>query len=359
VRSRRISKLRHKQSKQDNNNPQMNFIAYSEASVFYEASYSNDNSLFLSIDGENFFLTDGRYTQEAKAQAKNCEVIEERDIIKSAKEIIKKKRISKLFIDPSEWTLEQFSRLERATKIVQRKGLLREKRAIKTPLEIEKLRESVKIGTEAFDEFARFICAEGIGKSEQELFWQAKSILSGRGKRELSFEPIVAIDENGSLPHARPTDKTLKNGSSLLFDAGVRVDGYCSDRTRTAFVGENTSFEIAQKYKNAELQKIYDTALKAHDEAIKQAKVGMKASELDGIARKIIGEAGYGKQFIHSLGHGVGIEIHEYPTISTRSDTILQEGMIFTIEPGIYIEGLVGVRIEDMVVLTSDGAQIL
>lgn len=337
----------------------MNFIAHSEASVFYEASYSNDNSLFLSIDGENFFLTDGRYTQEAKAKAKNCEVVEERDIIKSAKEIIRKKRASKLFIDPIEWTLEQFAKLERATKIVQRKGLLSEKRAIKMPLEIEKLKESVRIGAEAFDEFARFICAEGIGKSEQELFWQAKAILSGKGKRELSFEPIVAFDENGSLPHARPTNKPLAEGSSLLFDAGVRVDGYCSDRTRTAFMGESVSFSTSQKYKNSELQKVYDAVLKAHDEAIRQAKVGMKASELDAVARKIIDDAGYGKQFVHSLGHGVGVEIHEHPTISVRSDTILQAGMVFTIEPGIYIEGLAGVRIEDMVVLTNDGAQIL
>ena len=107
------------------------------------------------------------------------------------------------------------------------------------------------------------------------------------------------------------------------------------------------------------IQKIYDTVLKAHDEAIRQAKVGMKASELDAVARKIIDDAGYGKQFVHSLGHGVGIEIHEYPTISAKSDAVLQEGMVFTIEPGIYIEGLAGVRVEDMVVLREGGAEVL
>jgi len=337
----------------------MNFIANSEASVFYEASYSNDNSLFLSIDGQNFFLTDGRYTQEARTQAKNCEVIEERDIVAKAKELIEKSKITELYIDPSEWTLSAFAKFDGAVKIIQKDGLLSEKRAVKSADEIKKLQEAVKVGRECFDEFAEFVRNHGIGKSEQELFWQAKSILSGYGKRELSFEPIVAIDENASLPHARPSEKILREDSLLLFDAGVRVDGYCSDRTRTAFLGGDVHFGTVQNYKNQEIQKIYDTVLKAHDEAIKQAKVGMKASELDAIARNIIESAGYGDYFVHSLGHGVGIEIHEYPTISARSQTILQEGMVFTVEPGIYVEGLCGVRIEDMVVMRSDGAEIL
>jgi Xaa-Pro aminopeptidase len=337
----------------------MIFIAKSEASIFYEASYSNDNSLFLSLNGDNFFITDGRYTEEASKSIRNCELVDARDVVKAAVIILKKNRVKKLFIDPSEWSLEEFDKLGSFARIEKRKGLLCQKRAIKSDAEIEKLKNAVKIASNAFDSFAGFLKKNGLGKTEFELNWSAKEILSEFGTRELSFDPIVAIDANSSLPHAKPSEQKLELGSSLLFDAGVRVDGYCSDRTRTICFDGNFEFGYKQKFSSKKMQKVYETVLKAHDEAIKKARVGMRASELDKIARDVIDNAGFGKEFVHSLGHGVGIEIHEYPTISARSQTVLEEGMVFTIEPGIYIPKVGGVRIEDMVVMRNYGVEIL
>ncbi len=337
----------------------MVFIAASEASIFYEVSYSNDNSLLLSLSNENILITDGRYIEEANAIAKNCQVVEARDTIKKAIQILKNERVKKIFIDPSEWTILDLDRLGSLIRVEKRKGLLTNKRAIKTEEEIEKLKLSASMGAKAFESFANFLRTDGIGKSEFELNWKAKEILSNSGKNALSFEPITAIDANSSLPHARVTSKSLESGSMLLFDAGVKIEGYCSDRTRTGFLGKSFDFDYIQKANSQQLQSIYDTVLKAHDEAIRCAKPGMRACDLDKIAREIIENAGFGDKFVHSLGHGVGIEIHEYPTISAKSKTVIEEGMVFTIEPGIYIEGLGGVRIEDMVVMRKDGVEVL
>jgi len=146
--------------------------------------------------------------------------------------------------------------------------------------------------------------------------------------------------------------------SRNVFDAGVKFQRYCSDRTRTACFNKAFSFSIKQNFSNQKIQKIYDTVLKAHDMAIKKAKVGMRAKELDAIAREVIQNAGFGKYFVHSLGHGVGLDVHEYPFLNKKSDFILEENMVFTIEPGIYIENEFGIRIEDMGALTKDGFEV-
>lgn len=337
----------------------MTYIAKSEASIFYEVSYSNDNSLLLSINGIKTLITDGRYIEEASCMSLDCSIIESRDTIKKAIDIIKHKKIKKIFLDPSEWNVEEFSKLEKHIKVEKRQGLLTKKRVIKNSNEIDILKQAAKIGATAFDTFADYLKFEGIGKSEQELNWKAKEILSNYGAKELSFEPIVAIDSNSSLPHAKPTNKRLSQDSLILFDAGVKHFGYCSDRTRTSSYNSCINFNYNQQFKSQELQKIYDTVLMAHDKAIELARPGMKACELDSIARAIISSNGYGDKFVHSLGHGVGIEIHEYPAVSSKANDVLCEGMVFTIEPGIYIPKLGGVRIEDTVVMNKSGVEVL
>lgn len=154
------------------------------------------------------------------------------------------------------------------------------------------------------------------------------------------------------------TDKKLLDGSLILFDGGIKFERYCSDRTRTAFFSDGFVFKKTQRFKDKKLQHIYDTVLKAQESAIEAAKPGMKAKELDKIARDVIDKAGYGKYFVHSLGHGVGLDIHEYPYIRKNSDEVLPENSVFTVEPELYT-GYYGVRIEDMVVLKSDGAEVL
>jgi Xaa-Pro aminopeptidase len=142
-------------------------------------------------------------------------------------------------------------------------------------------------------------------------------------------------------------------------DAGLKYKRYCSDRTRTVYADENFRFKTKQKFGRKKIQKAYDTVLKAHDNAIAEARSGMKAKEVDALTRDLIDKAGFGEYFVHSTGHGVGLDIHEMPYISTKSDTIIEDGMVYTIEPGIYIPGEFGIRIEDMVAMVDGKAVVL
>ncbi|MDR0851313.1 MAG: aminopeptidase P family protein, partial [Clostridiales Family XIII bacterium] len=188
------------------------------------------------------------------------------------------------------------------------------------------------------------------GISEKEIAWEAEAAARKLyGADDLSFPVIVASGTNSSKPHHVPTDKKLEKGDFLTIDFGVRYKGYCSDITRTYFIGTPTEKQI----------EIYETVLNAAETAKTRARIGMSGKELDSIAREIIAAKGYGDNFPHSLGHGVGVEIHEAPRISQTGDQILEENMVFTIEPGIYVPGFGGVRIEDSVVLGPDGIRTL
>ena len=184
--------------------------------------------------------------------------------------------------------------------------------------------------------------------------------MSQTGKLDISFEPIVAMNENAAKPHALPTSKKLKLHDLLLVDAGIKYKRYCSDRTCTSHVDfEKFNFKREQKFKNPKHQKVYDIVLKAQLNAITNARSGMKASEIDKLTRDVIEKAGFGKYFIHSTGHGVGLDIHEFPNINSKSDVIIEDNMVFTIEPGIYLPNEFGVRIEDTVVMQNGKAVIL
>ncbi len=328
----------------------MNYILNKENEIYYECGWSSDNAIFLSLNEEKYVITDGRYTLDAKENAR-AEVIEARDLIKKAKELILKKRIKKLKIDPNNWSYKNYVSLQKVVNLINEENFSFKKRMIKTPKELEIIKEAVKIGAKAFDEFAKVI---EVGIDEFELSFRFKEKLTNRGRRPLSFEPIVAINENAAKPHAEVSEKILKKGDLLLLDAGIKHKRYCSDRTRTIYIGENISMNKNQKFPK-EIQKVYDVVLKAQEEAIKAIKVGIKACELDKIARDIIEKAGYGKYFVHSLGHGVGLDIHEWPFINSKNEIELKEGMVFTIEPGIYIPGRFGIRIEDMVAINYNG----
>jgi len=328
----------------------MNYILNKENEIYYECGWSSDNAIFLSIDGDKFVITDGRYTLDAKENAK-AEVIEARDLVKKAREIILKKRIKTLKIDPHNWSREEYKKLSEVVTLQNAPFFSFKKRMIKTPKELEIIKKAVELGAKAFDEFAEVI---ETGIDEYELSYRFKEKLTKRGKRELSFEPIVAINENAAKPHATLTDKVLKKGDLLLLDAGIKYKRYCSDRTRTIHIGDKIDMGKNQKF-NKNIQKVYDVVLKAQETAIKAVKPGIKAKELDKIARDVIEKAGFGKYFVHSLGHGVGLDIHEWPFINSRNETVLKEGMVFTIEPGIYIPGEFGIRIEDMVCINYKG----
>jgi len=329
----------------------MDYIVNKENEIYYECGWSSDNALFLKLGDYKYVITDGRYTLEAKEKA-NAEVVECRDLIKKAKELILKHRIKKIVLDPLNWDYESYNEIQKVTKVKKEKYLSHKKRMIKSQDELEIIKEAVKKGAEAFEAFSKEIEKN---LDEYELSFRFKEKLTRRGRRDLSFEPIVAINENAAKPHARVTEKVLKKGDLLLLDAGIKYKRYCSDRTRTVFIGEKISMGKIQKFKNKEIQKVYDTVLKAQLEAIKNIKIGMEINKLDKIARDVIEKEGYGKYFVHSLGHGVGLDIHEWPYVNSRNNIKIKEGMVFTIEPGIYIPGKFGIRIEDMVMITHDG----
>jgi len=328
-----------------------NFILNQESEVFYEAGYSCDNVIFLSLGSEKFFITDGRYTTDAKNNS-SAEVITTKNLLKTAKEILLKNRVKRLIIDPTKWDYNSFVELSKIVLLQKVPNYSHKKREIKTEQELELIKKAVFLGGVAFEEFKNSV---KIGLSEIELSYQFKKFLTARGSRDLSFEPIVAINENGAKPHAIISEKRLKENDILLLDAGLKYKHYCSDRTRTIAINNSVSMSKKQNFKNKEYQKIYDIVLKAQEEAIKAIKVGVKISKIDKIAREIIQKAGYGDYFVHSLGHGVGLDIHEYPYINSKNDDIIKEGMVFTIEPGIYLPDRFGVRIEDMICINLDG----
>lgn len=339
----------------------MNYILKNENAAYYECGFSCDNEIFLRFGSEAFFITDSRYTLEAKQKIKNAKVLEARDLFKCARNIIKKSKIKKIGYDPQDWSCKDFDLLKHKTNVhfYKKENFSQKKRIIKSEKEIKIIKKAVKLGAEGFDAFAKFLCSKGKEKSEKRLNYEATRELCRQGELDLSFSPITALNENAAKPHALPSKKTLKQGDLLLVDAGVKFKRYCSDRTRTAEYQKGFDFKKIQKFKDKKRQKIYDTVLKAQEAAIKFAKHGVKAYEIDKTARDVIEKAGYGKYFIHSTGHGVGLDIHELPVISRRSKTTIEENMVFTIEPGIYIPNEFGVRIEDMVRVRANGVEIL
>jgi Xaa-Pro aminopeptidase len=338
----------------------LNYILTNESSLYYECGFSCDNAILLKLGTYRYFFTDSRYEIEAKEIICNCEIIITNNLLSSVKNILRKTNSLTIFFDPKEWKYFQIELLKQIKKINFRPKVdfLVKKRAVKTDEQVELLQEAVRLGSLGFDNFANYLQTVN-NQNEKKLNYFNKSHMTSYGDFDISFEPIVALNENASKPHALPTNKIIQDGDLILVDAGIKYKRYCSDRTRTSQFGESINFELNQKFDSPKIQRAYDTVLKAHNTAIQKAKIGMKASDIDKIARDIIENSEFKGTFVHSTGHGVGLDIHEYPYISSRSDMIIEENMVFTIEPGIYIKDEFGIRIEDMVVMKNDGAKIL
>lgn len=340
----------------------INYILKDENAVYHECGFSCDNELFIKLGSEAFFITDPRYTTEAKLKVRDAEVIEApRDLHTEAKKILRNSGVKKLFYDPLDFTVGSFDKLKQSLKITFKKSpnFSQKKRIIKSDKEIELIKTATKLGSEAFDNFASYLQKNGDKKSEKYINFEALRELTQNGKYDLSFHPITAINENAAKPHAYANEKKLNFGDLLLIDAGLKYERFCSDRTRTVEFTDEFNFEKIQKFKTKKIQKVYDIVLKASEASIKIARAGVKASDVDKAARDVIEKAGFGEFFVHSTGHGVGLDIHELPIISKKSSITLHENMIFTIEPGIYIPNEFGVRIEDMVQIGQNEAIIL
>ena len=219
-------------------------------------------------------------------------------------------------------------------------------RAVKDKSELELITRAVAISDEAMDHVAPTIEP---GMTEGAVAWELERTMRELGAESVSFEVIVGAGPNGALPHHRADDTVINAGDAVVIDMGASYEGYCSDLTRTHVVGDPDD-----KFK-----RVYDTVLRAQLAAEEKVTAGTTGAEADAIARDIITEAGYGEEFGHSLGHGVGLAVHEHPRVGAKSEDLLEDGTVFTIEPGIYLSGWGGVRIEDMVVMENGRARVL
>jgi len=297
---------------------------------------------------------DFRYVEQARQQAPGFEILYIKgDISVWLADLIKSMHIGKLGIESDHLSLTIYQSICRATQTAESKfqvtplkGLVEPLRAVKDADELADITRACAIADRAIDHVVPAIEA---GLTEKQLAWRIESCLRQEGSEPLPFEIIVASGPNSALPHARPTDKPITEGEPIIIDMGARHGGYCCDMTRTYIIGKGD-----ERFNN-----IYNTVLGAQTTAIALIKDGMSGDTADGLARDTISQAGYGESFGHGLGHGIGLDTHERPRLGPTSDDILTEKMAFTIEPGIYLPGWGGVRIEDTVTIAGGKAQAL
>lgn len=290
---------------------------------------------------------DGRYRCEVAELTRGFENIEVngRHYIESIIEFVKKEQINTLYVEPKGLSLGEFQALAKEVNTVLSKDWIATIRSVKTNEQIEYVKDVCRMTDNVFHNVLTKI---KLGMSEKELSGWINYYAMAEGAEKMSFETIVCSGKRTSLPHGRPTDKVLNYGDTLIMDFGLVHNFYQSDMTRTVFLGEVS----------AKMRHIYETVHKAQVSAIKAIKVGKKGKEIDAVARQIISDAGYGTYFSHGLGHGIGLG-SDLPMLAPDSEMILENGMIMSCEPGIYIPDLGGVRIEDDVLLADDHGQPL
>ena len=317
----------------------------------YMTRFLSSDGALLVFKNDAYFIIDSRYYEAAKSTVQGAEVILQGRLFEQIKELCAKHDAHKVAVE-REVSLAQYSSLEEAIPEIEfctgkeLSELVHRYRAVKDKEEIELIRDAQKITDAAFLEILNFIRP---GVTEKQVAAELEYYMRRNGADGVAFETIVASGENGSKPHAVPGERKIKKGDLVTMDFGAKLNGYCSDMTRTVAVGNITQEQL----------KVYNTVLEAHLTSMKAAHAGCSSKGLDKIARDIIYNAGYEGCFGHSLGHSLGLDIHEAPGCSPNSDYVLEENTVMTIEPGIYIEGKMGVRIENMILITKDGFENL
>jgi Xaa-Pro aminopeptidase len=313
----------------------------------------SSGSLFISLD-QALLITDSRYTIQAEQEASGFAVITNKEgMINALSEIFDRLHSRRLGFEAGYlvWDVYQKAR-EKASQhsppveLIPLSSLVEDMREIKGPEEIELLGRSAQLMS---DVLAKVIDELRPGQIEKDVAWRIETLIREHGSDGAAFPPIVASGPNSALPHAVPTSKRLEKGEPVILDVGAIVDGYCSDMTRTVFLGEPTK----------DLKEIYRTVREAQLTVIESVNPDMETNEADSLARKIIEKAGFGDFFGHSLGHGIGLATHESPAVGPLKPKALGEGMVFTIEPGIYLPGKGGVRLEQMVTLQHGRPRVL
>jgi Xaa-Pro aminopeptidase len=313
-------------------------------SVYYLTGFDSSNAALLVEPGGGATLyTDFRYAEAARAVPGVDVEMTKRSLMADVGGRLK----GRVQFEADVLPYLEWERLRAGgAELIPTHGLVDGLRAIKDHKEVAKIGKAARIADRGFEA----LTAETfVGRSEKEIAWRLRELLHAHGADELAFETIVASGPNGARPHVHPTERIVERGTLVTIDWGVRVDGYCSDCTRTVSTGGLPN----------ELRDAYHLCLEAQQRACDNIKAGMTGVEADALARDPITDAGFGGNFGHGLGHGLGLLVHEAPRLSTESTDTLQPGHIVTIEPGIYLEGIGGCRIEDLAVVREDGVELL
>jgi len=329
------------------------YLIFDLNNIKYLTGFSGTNASIVVDENSSYFITDSRYEEYAQSLLpKNFKfILQTGSMQESVRRCLEGSDKKAVFVESHSITLNQYALLKKELKKIKIIPLYDDPisfiRMEKDDDEIAVLREAAVITDNCFYHLLKFIKA---GMTEWEIALEIENYFKRNGCISCSFDTIVASGSNSSMPHYIPSmDKKICRGEALLIDMGCRYKGYNSDLTRTIFIGE-----IDKK-----IEEIYNIVLEAQIKSIEAVRPELKTSELDNIARTIISDYGYDKEFGHGLGHGLGIEVHEMPAVKKNDNTKLKKNMIITIEPGIYISGLGGVRIEDMVLVTSRGCEVL
>lgn len=325
------------------------FLVTDETNVSYLSGFSGRDSFFLITLKKEIFITDSRYIEEARDELRAF-VIElvQLSNYETIRELIQKNNLKKIGFESMSLVYEVAKRLKGSigsSKLIPIKGLIENFRAIKDDKEIRSIEHSIQL-TQAVLKNILKLMRPGI--SEKFLTKRIETDFINAGAHP-SYEPIVACGRNSSKPHARASDAKIKKNSFVMIDIGCNLNQYHSDCTRMVLLGK-----VKDKFK-----RIYNIVYEAQRKALEMIRPGVKISEVDLAARRHIDDNGFGKFFGHSLGHGVGMEVHEEPAISKLNHDILKPGMVFTVEPAIYIPAFGGARLEDMVLVTEDGHEVL
>jgi Xaa-Pro aminopeptidase len=317
------------------------FLVTDLINVGYLTGFGGTNGACICGAEQRVFLTDFRYTERAEAEVEGWDVVTVSDDWLGG---IASRLSGKVGFEDHHMAVRTLKRLEEklpeGVVLEGAAGTVEKLRRIKDEAELA----AIAAAAELADEVWRFSLERGLaGRTELDVARAAEARMREQGA-EPSFPTIVAAGPNGALPHAEPGEREIGRGELVVFDMGAKLDGYCSDGTRTFATGEP-----------GEAARVYETVLEAQEAALAAVAAGAKAEDVDGVARQLISAAGHGERFGHGLGHGVGIEVHEEPRVSQRSEDVLAAGEVVTIEPGIYLPGELGVRIEDLVVVAADG----
>lgn len=302
---------------------------------------------------DGFFLTDFRYIEAAENQITAMPSVRYTRMADTVNELLAARGIRQVLVEAEGMSVAEFSRLQREMPDVRLCGdgtldrLLQELRLCKTPEALRQIRQAQQLTDDGFAHILEYI---QLGRTEREIALELEFFMRRQGAQAVAFDFIVVSGVNASLPHGVPTDKAVEDGDFVTMDFGAVVDGWHSDMTRTVAVG----------HADEEQRRVYEVVLEAQLRALRTLRAGLPCVEGDAAARGVIAAAGYGECFGHSTGHGVGLEIHEQPRLSpSAGGQVLRAGQVVTVEPGIYLPGKWGVRIEDLVVVTQDGCENL